>query len=315
MKAKQKYRNLCQVEHSIPLPSKDWWLDVVAGEDNWNVVLAERGDQIVASMPFVFKKKLGFDIIHMPPFTPSMGVWVKYPENQKYANKLSFEKKIFTELIEQLPRFDRFQQRFHVSFTNWLPFFWKGFEQTTRYTYVIENLNNLDKIFSNFRENIRREIRKAQRQLNVFHEESIEKLYRLQQLTYKRQGLTMEYSLPYLENINHACIERKCGKIYYAEDQEGRLHSALFLIWDNERAYYLIGGSDPAYRNSGAASLLMWNAIQYAATVTRKFDFEGSMIEPIERFFRGFGAIQKPYFSIYKNNWLFKFIDAYRTKK
>ncbi|KZZ15518.1 hypothetical protein A3751_17170 [Oleiphilus sp. HI0080] len=50
----------------------------------------------------------------------------------------------------------------------------------------------------------------------------------------------------------------------------------------------------------------MWEAIKFASTVTKRFDFEGSMIEPIERFFRGFGAMQKPYFQISHtpNRWL-----------
>jgi len=36
--------------------------------------------------------------------------------------------------------------------------------------------------------------------------------------------------------------------------------------------------------------------------VTRIYDFEGSMIEPIEEFFHSFGAVQKPYFEISKTS-------------
>ena len=50
-------------------------------------------------------------------------------------------------------------------------------------------------------------------------------------------------------------------------------------------------------RNSGATSLVMWQAIQFVATVSQVFDFEGSMIEPVERLFRGFVAFQTPYFA------------------
>jgi len=61
-----------------------------------------------------------------------------------------------------------------------------------------------------------------------------------------------------------------------------------------------MGGADSELRNSGATSLCMWEAIKHAATVTKRFDFEVSMIEPIERFFRAFGAILMPYFRITK---------------
>ena len=59
-----------------------------------------------------------------------------------------------------------------------------------------------------------------------------------------------------------------------------------------------MGGGDPDLRNSGAASLCVWEAIKFASTVTKSFDFEGSMHEPIERFFRAFGAEQRPYFEV-----------------
>jgi hypothetical protein len=42
----------------------------------------------------------------------------------------------------------------------------------------------------------------------------------------------------------------------------------------------------------------MWHAIKFAGTVTKRFDFEGSMIKPIERFVRGFGAEPMAFHSI-----------------
>ena len=72
----------------------------------------------------------------------------------------------------------------------------------------------------------------------------------------------------------------------------------MLIIWDDQSAYYLVGGGNPELRNSGATSLCMWEAIKFASTVSKKFDFEGSMTESIERFFRGFGAVQKSYYRV-----------------
>jgi hypothetical protein len=49
-------------------------------------------------------------------------------------------------------------------------------------------------------------------------------------------------------------------------------------------------------------SLLMWEAIQRSSRSSKEFNFEGSMLEEVERFFRGFGAKQVPYFIIKKTN-------------
>ena len=39
----------------------------------------------------------------------------------------------------------------------------------------------------------------------------------------------------------------------------------MLLIWDNQSAYYLIGGADTRFRNSEAMSLLMWKSIELAS--------------------------------------------------
>jgi hypothetical protein len=47
-------------------------------------------------------------------------------------------------------------------------------------------------------------------------------------------------------------------------------------------------------------SLLMWESIKFASSFVDEFDFEGTMVESIERFIRGFGAAQSPYFQLTK---------------
>jgi hypothetical protein len=68
---------------------------------------------------------------------------------------------------------------------------------------------------------------------------------------------------------------------------------------DASYAYYLLGGADPRLRSSGLQRLLFWEAIKLASGKNLKCDFEGSMIEPIERVFRTFGAAQVPYLQVY----------------
>ena len=124
----------------------------------------------------------------------------------------------------------------------------------------------------------------------------------MNEMTFTRQGMSLPYSRELVARLDQTCAEHDCRKVFFAEDAEGRLHAAIYIVWDEKEAYYLMGGADPELRNSGATSLCMWEAIKFASTVTRKFNFEGSMIEPVERFFRAFGARQYPYFQISKVN-------------
>lgn len=282
--------------------SQPWWLDAVA-PGFWDEVTVDKGGQTVARLPYVIRHKRGATLLTMPPLTQTLGPWLR-PYSGKYTNRLSEEKRLMTELIEKLPKFDLFRQNFHHSITNWLPFHWRGFQQTTRYTYVIEKLTDLNDVWQETRSNIKTDVRKAESQLVVRHDLGLDVFLDLNELTFARQGMSLPYSRDLVARLDHACAERNCRKIFFAKDVQGRVHAAAYIVWDEKAAYYLMAGSDPELRNSGAMSLVMWEAIQYSATVTQTFDFEGSMIEPVERFFRSFGAKQKPYFQVSKLNSL-----------
>jgi hypothetical protein len=186
-----------------------------------------------------------------------------------------------------------------IHLSNWLPFYWRGFEQTTRYTYVIEPLADLERVWSEFSKKLRWEIRKAQKQLAVRTDvEDIERFLDINALTFKRQGLELPYSRDVVRRLDAACIKHQARRMFFAEDAQGRIHAAKYVVWHKDSAYYLMGGSDPELRKSGADSLLTWEAIRFAATVAEKFDFEGSMLEAIERGFRAFGGVQTPYFHV-----------------
>jgi hypothetical protein len=292
------YRQLCEQESSIPLFSQAWWLDAVA-PGIWDAAIVEEGNRIVASLPYLIERKRRLMISSMPPLTQTLGPWLA-PHEAKYTNQLSRQHKLISGLIIRLPVFDFFLQNFHYSVSNWLPFYWQGFQQTTRYTYVIEELSNLDAVWRETRENIRTDVRKAQKKLSVRIDLGLDRFLDLNEKTFARQAMRPPYSRELVARIDRSCAEHNCRRLFFAEDSQGELHAAIYLVWDERSAYYLMGGADPDLRNSGATSFLMWEAIQFAATVTKCFDFEGSMIEPVERFFRAFGARQVPYLSVSK---------------
>jgi hypothetical protein len=122
----------------------------------------------------------------------------------------------------------------------------------------------------------------------------------LNRMTFARQKISMPYRETYVRRLEAVCAERNCRKFFVAVDAQGRHHAGLYIVWDENSAYGLMTGSDPELRNSGAVSLCFWEAIKHASRVTRCFDFGGSMLEPIERYFRKFGADQVPYFNVNK---------------
>ncbi|MGI6436214.1 MAG: GNAT family N-acetyltransferase [Syntrophomonadaceae bacterium] len=303
MTNKEKYRQFCK-DCTIPIFSQDWWMDAVCGEGNWDVLIVEENGKIVASLPYYMRKKYGLNFIQQPDLTFTNGIWIKYPPGQNTAKRLSYEKKVMNGIIHQIEalKFDHFSQCFSPYITNWLPFYWAGYQQTTRYTQRIEDISDPDRLWKGFlnENNVRNNIRKAEKKLAIRCDLGLDKLIEIKDMAFARQGLKSSYTYDFVSKVDAACVAHDARKMFFAEDAQGRIHAALYLVWDPDSAYYILGGQDPALRNSGANSLIIWEAIKFASTVTRVFDFEGSPVERIERFFRAFSPVQTPYYEITK---------------
>jgi hypothetical protein len=275
-----------------------WWLDAVA-PGAWSEIVIENDGRPAARLPYVFRRRRGLRIVTQPALTQTLGPWVASSE-ARYARRLGTEKHSMNELLDRLPPFDLFLQNFSPAVTNWLPFYWAGFSGTTRYTYRIEDLTDLDAVWSGFLPNIRTDIRKSSRQVEVRSGLPVEGLWPLIAETFTRQGAAPPYCPALLQRLDAACTGRDAGRAFFAVDAHERTHAAIYVVWDTRTAYYLIGARKDEFAHAGATSLLLWEAIKFASAVTRVFDFEGSMIEPVERFFRAFGAQQVPYFQVWK---------------
>lgn len=293
MNNKKKYIEFCE-SHDVPLFAKPFWLDLVCEYGNWDAVISEKNRHILGVMPFYYKRK-GF--LSMPPLTPYLGPYIAFPEDMKYAKRLSHEHFVMQDLIKQLPTFKLFNQRFHPYVSNWLPFYWNNYEQTTRYTYVLSDLQNQNDVRSFFNNNVKRNIKKAEAKIEVrsLHNEEIDNYYEI-----IRRNRKPNYSLSFLRSLIIGCQESKCGKTFAAFDPDGTLLASLFVVWDKQTAYYILGARNPEKQTQQAMSLLMKNAIEFASEKAMNFDFEGSMIELVERFFRTFGAKQVSYLNVYK---------------
>lgn len=294
---KDTYRNLCEERNDIPLFQQAWWLDAAASDD-WDVVLVEKGGKIEAALPFVLKKYYGISLVSQPALTQYLGPWLA-PASGKRAKQLAREKDLMQLLIDRLPPHHIYRQSWSPQLQNWMPFYWRGFSQTTRYSYRLEDLSDLDLIWGGFQASIRGDIRKAQKMgVQVRQSDNIEAFLKLNAMVFQRQKRSIPYKREYVLGIDQVAAERNQRAIFIAADESGREHAAVYLVWDEHSAYYLMGGGNPQLRNSGATSLCMWEAIKFAANVTKIFDFEGSMLEPVERFFRGFGGEPVPFFSV-----------------
>ena len=298
MSEKDRYIALCNTEESIPLFGRPWWLDVVCGASKWDVLLVEEGNNILAAMPLY--KPLS-NVISMPCYTQTMGPWINPRfEPKAYGKQITHRQECLKKFVSRLDGYSSFLQNFHSGITDWLPFYWGGYNQTTRYSYVLEGINNQEILWDKLSQNIQRNIRSARDKKGIICKKGIpvDDFLKVNAQSFGRQGLAVKGDEQLLKRLIECCRLRNQGELWGAYDSTGQLHAAIFVVWQKSSAYYLAGGEDPALRSSGAGSLLMWEAICSVSRFTDRFDFEGSMLEGVEHYFRKFGTIQTPYFTI-----------------
>lgn len=275
-----------------------WWLDGVA-PDAWDAVEIEEGGRTVARLPFVIREVNRDLNLGQPKLTQSLGPWVETAPDASANTQLSRQKDLFTKLINKLPPHQSFLQNFAPQVTNWLPFYWQGFAQTTRYTYTLDLSQSDEELLAGASKNTRKRIRSASRHVSVGVEDDLDVLLRLNDMTFARQEMEPPYTHDYVRNLDQAVSQNGVRILTVARDLDtGEPTAAAYGVGDGRRIYLLMSGADPEKRDSGAGYLTKWRLIQEAKKTSEIFDFEGSMIERIESFNRGFGAQQTPYFQV-----------------
>ena len=232
--------------------------------------------------------------------TPYLGPLYPAPAG-KYVQMLSSNKEIATKLARFLRQeFNSVYCRFPPEVTDLQPFLWAGFSAAVRYTYRL-SLEDLDHVFSHMDLTRRRNIKSAEKHgVEIETYAPFDGIMRMSKRAFAKQGKQVsvdEDAVAGLEKKLRAA-ERCCG--FLARDATGQCLGAVWIVWDSKRAYYLVGGHDREQNDNSAVALAMWRAIQFTKRELglAEFDFEGSMLPNVERFFRKFGGTLYPTYSI-----------------
>lgn len=306
IKPKERYIQLCATDNTVPVFMQPWWLDAVCKKGSWDTCLSEDNDGNINGALVYYKVKLRGILIAivMPELTPNAGIWLKLKDKDKLKKHSLYTdtKKITETLIAQIPHVPLYHQKFNYALTDWQPFFWEGYNGEVHYSYTLD-MSDTEKIYADMKGSVRTAIKKAEKIVTVEHCESLNEFYMLCRKSLEKQGAKSHFLLGTLVSLDAILKQRNLRKIYLARDAAGNAHGAVYIMFDenNKSAHYLIGGSDPVLRQSGAVMLLLWHAILDAAeNGYTLFDFEGSMIPNVENAFRNFGAVQMPFFRITK---------------
>ncbi len=269
-----------------------WWL-AAARDGTCEEAVVTADNTVIGRLPYLRQRKIGWQtVVVMPTMTHVLGPSMS-PDLPSGTQGRSLRRfKVCSALIAQLPRAGHTWFALHRGETETLAFEAAGFTIGVRFTVEVPP-NTPDALWRGMRDKTRNVIRRAQESLTAqaiddpalfldFYEENL-----------RRRQRRNKYDRRSCAKVMAACLERGRGRILFAIDAAGNLQSAIFTAWDNEVEYYLMSTRAPDSGN-GATSLLIWTALQEAASYGRIFDMDGIDSRTNHMLLTGFGGTLLP---------------------
>lgn len=256
--------------------------------------------QLIGGFILFKEKKFGLTLYLNPPFSPEIGPFLKVDAQNPVSVMDTWKRTLYlmTDFIEKLPyaivSFSLSRNIIDVQ-----PFIWKEFKVIPEFTYLLDLTMSIEDIWMRMSNERRKNINKGRKDgLSVKKIEDFEVIKNLVVETFSRQKKRIDEF--YLNRIFFR-FANKNNSFAYATYRDTVPIAASFCIYDKNTAFYLLGGYDHKKKHHGAGALSMWEAIKYAKDLgLMYFDFEGSMVPQIERYFRGFGGLLTPYYRVNK---------------
>lgn len=259
-----------------------WYLDCVTPQ--WSGLIL---DDYQAVMPLVTGKKWGVNYIFNVPFMQYTTVYGALPTTSVL--------KRFFEAIPHKFRFMDFKLLFPVEPNI------KNAEIHKCTNYILEIPDATCAVDAKFNTNTKRNIKKAEKlKLSFTFESNPDKLIETYKAFKKEKYNTESDPRIYerLKKVINMALINGSGQLVYAWGNKGDFLGGTFFQDSLTRSIYLFSGASGACKNTGAMFLIVKQRIVELLNKKKVIDFEGSDIEGIARFYKGFGAEPIGYYSI-----------------
>ena len=306
MTAKERYRELCEALGScVPIFQQHWWMEAVCAGKEWDVALTEdTSGRITAALPYLLRKRLGMRYVLQPQLTMFNGPLLLPPNDMSDGRRTDFAHQACERLIDQIEglKLDYYCQRFSPEITDWLPFHWRGYNQTTRYTYRIDDISDPRRVFEGFdrTKERQRRIRRIIDQYTVDTTIDAATFTKFHTDYWHSRGESELVPPSLMQSVIEAATKRNQGLTLGLRDGEGKLAAAWFAVYDENCAYALLSAKGMDERQADVSALAIWRLIEALSGRTKAFDFEGSIEKNLEYFYRSFGARQVPIMEVCK---------------
>jgi lipid II:glycine glycyltransferase (peptidoglycan interpeptide bridge formation enzyme) len=261
----------------------------------------DKSNRLIGVFNLYFEKVIGLTHIKNPPYTPTCSL-IFYNPTKNSAKKNAFEKTIIGLIEEYISSLNNSicTITFPTENIDMQPFIWNNYKVIPNYTYRFDlNDFNSENINNNFSPERRNDIKKAIKDgVHCKLTYDYEVVKEMVQHTFDRKNKAIQEKL--IDNILFKFADKTNSFAFISYLNETPI-AASFVIYDNHTAYYLLGGYDPNNKHQGAGAMAVKNTVLHSMDLNLSvFDFEGSMLPEVEKYFRAFGGEMKTMFTVNK---------------
>lgn len=279
-KAKWDYCILNATNHLIY--AEAWYLDMVCPE-NWDALIL---NDYEAVMPLPLKSKMGLSYIQQPIWTQQLGVF----------STLKITEQLTTSFLQAIPK-KMAMVSLNLNEDNMA----SDLELVTKTNLIVVLNRSLETLQSKFSTNTKRNSNKANKAGLIVDLESKDINGFIDFFKSNIQNPISEYHYNTLSKLVEFAVNNNKGFIALAK-LDNEIIAASFILKSNNRLIYRTGTSNTKGKEIKAMFLLVNELIKKNANSNCKLDFEGSEIEGVARFYKGFGATNIPYYYYKKYN-------------
>ena len=271
-----------------------WYLDIVSPQ--WNAVITEDYNTL---MPLPAKKKYGIDYIIQPMFMQQGGVFSTQIINE---NNLR-------EFINEIPeKYKYIVLNFNVFINDKNALF-----KHNGITMHLDLVKAYENIYEGYNSNTKRNIKESEKHELKFHKnidaDTLIKLFRKSKAKDLKQIKDFHFDI--LQKLINESKSRNMGNIYGVSDKNDKILAAAFLTYSNNKHINIFNASSKEGYDKKAMFFLFDRYFSANSGKVITFDFEGSSIPGIARFYKGFGA-KTVNFPILRSNKLPLFIRIFK---
>ncbi len=265
-----------------------WYLDAVTF-DAWDALVL---DDYKAVMPLPYNRKLfGFKQIYQPFFAQQLGV---------FSIKQLTEKEL-QDFVQQIPKsYWRINTQLNTQNQFYAP---QGFELQEKSNYILALDKSYNDIRGGYSKGLKYNLKQASKHELRYEKIDIARFIRFYEAHPTVEGRAYNQKLiQLLHRLLYKIESHKMGHSRAAFSKEGKLIAAFFCLSYKNRNIYLQARSSAEGKQKKAMPFLLDFLIQQLAEVETEaiFDFEGSSIPNLAKFFRSFGAKEELFYSLKK---------------